>query len=356
MQASNNSLVDDFAADKKNATSIFDNRDFLTEIKTDRKKFIAEVQNLDPDSISTIIALLQDLRQTSTTREQELLDDMNNKKNALDNANQVLIDAQDALDAANNNLATAEQTQKEAAEHAAAAKTDHTSKTSAHATAKELHDQEKPSLDDEQQVLTDVIDLMSGLHKKYAGPYTVGTCQPKNTYTEDECCAPGYHTISTTQDCRKAWEKLAIAGSNIGGDGDWDHRPAGCFWHQPNKYFHFNRLTTPGQITQGLVGDDKVICRQPSYSFGTCQPTGRYEDSQCCPSGYAKITTSEDCQTAMGAVIGELSGNWGGAHGWDHRPSGCFYHNPNSNYYFNVYNSIAQNQIGDDRVICKLIE
>jgi hypothetical protein len=277
---------------------------------------------------------------------------MNNKKNALDTANQVLIDAEDALDRANQDLANAETAQTQAAETAAAAKVDHTAKTSSHSTAKEIHDQEIPTLDDEQRVLTDVIDMMSGLHKKYAGVYTVGTCQPKNSYTENECCAPGYNTVATSAECREAWETLAISGSNIGGDADWNHRPAGCFWHQPNKYFHFNRLTTKN--INSLTGDDKVICKSAEkYTIGTCQPSGTYETNMCCQTGYTEITSLADCEDAQEALG---VGPKGGAHNWDHRPTGCFQHVPNAHVYFNNFN-IDQivRLIGDDKVVCKLV-
>jgi hypothetical protein len=357
MRLSNDSIVEeDFATDTKNATGIFDDRDFLTEIKTNPKKFIAEVQNLDPDSVAEIIALLQALRETSTTRETELIDDMNNKKNALDTANQALIDAEDALDRANVDLANAETTQVQAAETAAAAKVDHTAKTDAHATAKEIHDQEIPSLDDEQQVLTDVIDMMSGLHKRYAGVYTVGTCIPKNSYTENECCAPGYKTVETSADCREAFDTLAIAGANIGGDSQWPSRPSGCFWHQPNKYFHFNTLTTD-QITNTLTGNDKVICKNAEkYTVGTCLPTGQYEDRQCCAYGYTEITTSADCREAFN-TLAIAGANIGGDSQWPSRPSGCFWHQPNKYFHFNTLtpDQITNTLTGNDKVICTLI-
>merc|ERR1711994_276200 len=79
---------------KKNS---FKGRDFLSEIKSNPKKFMSEAQKLDPGSVAEVISLLEALLESSRTRENDLLTDMNNKQEALDNSNNALISAQDAF-------------------------------------------------------------------------------------------------------------------------------------------------------------------------------------------------------------------------------------------------------------------
>merc|ERR1712024_148599 len=113
----------------------FVKRDFLAEIKTNPKKFLSEAQNLDPSSVAEVITLLEALLESSRTRENDLLTDMNNKKDALDNSNNELIAAEDALDQANQDFANAENAQANAVANEQVARDDHTAKTGDHDAA-----------------------------------------------------------------------------------------------------------------------------------------------------------------------------------------------------------------------------
>merc|ERR1711997_667653 len=154
---------------KKNKPS-FVGRDFLAEIKTNPKKFMAEAQNLDPGSVSEVIALLEALLESSRSRENDLLTDMNNAQDALDNSNNELIAAEDALDQANQDLANAENAQANAVANEQVARDDHTAKTGDHDAAEQLYNEEIGSLDDEQQVLEEVIAMMNGLLAEAPSP------------------------------------------------------------------------------------------------------------------------------------------------------------------------------------------
>merc|ERR1712165_691923 len=141
---------------KKNS---FKGRDFLSEIKSNPKKFMSEAQKLDPGSVAEVISLLEALLESSRTRENDLLTDMNNKQEALDNSNNALISAEDALDQANAALANEQ-----------AARDDHTAKTDEHGAAEQLYNDEIGGLDDEQQVLEQVIAMMQGLLEEAPSP------------------------------------------------------------------------------------------------------------------------------------------------------------------------------------------
>jgi len=160
-------LAISFVKKKKNS---FKGRDFLSEIKTNPKKFMSEAQNLDPASVAEVISLLEALLESSRTRENDLLTDMNNKQEALDNSNNALISAEDALDQANAALANAETAQANAAANEQAARDDHTAKTDEHGAAEQLYNDEIGGLDDEQQVLEQVIAMMQGLLEEAPSP------------------------------------------------------------------------------------------------------------------------------------------------------------------------------------------
>jgi len=229
---------------------ISNSTDFLTKIKTNPQQFIAEVQNLDPASIKQILALLEELRASSQTHEDDLLNELTRTKSELDTSNQNLINAEKA------DTAAAQAASEAAAAHDAAI-TDDNTKQNAHNLATEAA-KEVPSLDDEQKILTDVINMMRGLHDKYAD-FKVGTCQPSGQYTKDECCVEGYAEIKTPEDCQKALGELPDAASNgdYGGAHDWQARPRGCFSHR-DLTFYFNVNANPPNT---LHGDDSVICK-----------------------------------------------------------------------------------------------
>jgi len=240
------------------AQKIIDNKQlssssgFLTEIKANPQAFIAEVQNLDPDSIKKIIALLIELRGTSESHEDNLIDDLTLKKEQLSTSDEDLVAAENAEDDAVQAASDAEAARLAAIDAHNDVKSDNTAKRNAKNLAEEAA-KEIPSLDDEQKVLTDVINIMKGLHEKYAD-FKLGTCQPSDTYTKNECCVDGYGEIESEAECKKASEE---ANQHYGGKHGWQDRPAGCFQHQPNKHYHFNTV----RPAHTLYGNDKVICK-----------------------------------------------------------------------------------------------
>jgi len=241
----------------KSKTSLV-GRDFLSEIKSNPKKFMSEAQNLDPGSVSEVIALLEALLESSRSRENDLLTDMNNAQDALDNSNNELVAAEDALDQANNDLANAENAQANAVANEAAARDDHTAKTGDHDAASQLYNEEIGSLDDEQQVLEQVIAMMNGLLEDAP---TASPPQLSEQNTRDACAALGgawsvrwtgegalvCGTVGAGSDCNgcdtwrlMVWENGAkdqasggadyqtVAGSYYGG-----HSPCTVGWNLP---------------------------------------------------------------------------------------------------------------------------
>jgi len=146
---------------KRNGTNL------LSELKSDPKKFVAEVSNLNPDDIKHIVSLLEALLEQSEDRETELDTDLSNKNTALADADTAVTEAKKVL--------AAEELEVTAAKADVAAKeTAHGERLTEKETSQQNHDDEVPGLNDEQKVLRDVIDLLMGLHSKHkggGGPY-----------------------------------------------------------------------------------------------------------------------------------------------------------------------------------------
>lgn len=149
----------------------------LAKIKADPKKFVSELENLDPAALRHIISLLEELLESSEARKTELVNTLQDANNALDTANTDVLNALDDLTAAQArtaaaiaalNTANQEKTAADADELAVSTDLEekrqvHTDAQTAQETAQTAHDDELPGLNNEQQVLRDVIAMLKGL-------------------------------------------------------------------------------------------------------------------------------------------------------------------------------------------------
>jgi len=173
-----------------NTTSAMKPKSILDKVIADPKKFIAEIQNVDPTALRTIITLLEDLLTTSQEREDALNNAVSDASSAVsDSANGVadaedvltgkqgaVSDAQDnlettqaeaqaAIEAAQAALASAQQEEADAQGSLDDAKNDHTEKVAAREEAEANRGGEVDGLNHEQEVLREVIAILEGLHR-----------------------------------------------------------------------------------------------------------------------------------------------------------------------------------------------
>lgn len=166
-----------------NATTM-NSMGFLQTIEADPKKFVSEAEQLDPAALANVIGLLEELLLSSQTREDHLVGELQDANDALDVANNHVLDAEDDLVAAQDRTTAAiaavssanqvlsdaqqEQTAAEAAQAAVEADLDakrqvHTQKQTEQGNAQTAHDDEIASLNNEQQIIQEVIDMLKGL-------------------------------------------------------------------------------------------------------------------------------------------------------------------------------------------------
>jgi len=172
-----------FIGSPRNVTTR-DSMNFLETIKADPKKFVSEAEKLDPAALQNVIGLLEDLLLSSQAREDHLVGELDAANTALDAANGEVINAEDALataqartgaaiaavtvasdalDVANNEKAAADANEAAVSADLEAKRDTHAQKATAVATAQTAHDDEIDSLNNEQQILQQVIDMLNGL-------------------------------------------------------------------------------------------------------------------------------------------------------------------------------------------------
>jgi predicted nucleic acid-binding Zn-ribbon protein len=164
-------------------------KSILDKVIGDPKQFVAEIQNLDPTALRTIITLLEDLLTTSEEREDALNNAVSDADNAVSDAANGVADAEDvltgkqqgvadaeahltttqeqaaaAVEAAEAALAAAQQAETEAQGSLNDAKADHTQKVDAKSDAEDSLAGEVDGLNHEQQVLREVIAILENLH------------------------------------------------------------------------------------------------------------------------------------------------------------------------------------------------
>jgi len=184
----------------KKTTDVLKPKSILEKVIADPKEFVAEIQNLDPTALRTIITLLEDLLTTSEERETTLNDAVSDADNAVTDAANGVADAEDvltgaqqvvadaeahlsttqaqaaaAIEAAEAALAHAEQEEGDAQNTLDDAKADHSQKVADREEAESNRGGELDGLNHEQQVLREVIAILEGLHRKNVPEFT---CSP----------------------------------------------------------------------------------------------------------------------------------------------------------------------------------
>merc|ERR1719222_466902 len=135
------------------------------------------MQNLDPVALQRVITLLEDLKASSEAEETQLIDDLSakntaldqanarvvQKENDLDDANDAVDDANDAVTAAQGVLTTAQQAATVAGTALEDERSDQAGKQAEKDASQTTHDNQIPTLNEEQRVLTEVINMLRGL-------------------------------------------------------------------------------------------------------------------------------------------------------------------------------------------------
>jgi hypothetical protein len=132
-------------------------KDLMKQITADPKKFVAEMEKVDPTALAEIISLLENLLETSEGQEQDLVDKVDEETAKALQTAEDLANAATAVEDAQAALELAEQ------EHSAASDA-HDAQEAAKALAEqELADGSGP-LNGEQDVIREVIAMLKGLH------------------------------------------------------------------------------------------------------------------------------------------------------------------------------------------------
>lgn len=84
-------------------------KNFMADFKSNPKQFIAQVINLDPEGLRSVIALLESLRASSEATRQGLIDKLDRKTNEVNEARKKLTSAENDVIYAQAQLAGAEQ-------------------------------------------------------------------------------------------------------------------------------------------------------------------------------------------------------------------------------------------------------
>jgi len=153
-----------------NAVSLAPELDSLSLIMSNPEQLIQDMQNLSPEKLQKVITMLRELKESSIAEETDFVDDLNTKVAALDEANGRVIQKEKDLKAANDAVTAAGNALTAAQTVATVANTALTAERAVQETSQSekdasqgLHDKHVPSLDNEQQVLTEVIAALSGL-------------------------------------------------------------------------------------------------------------------------------------------------------------------------------------------------
>lgn len=131
-------------------------RSLLSLASLSDPKLLLQMAKVDPDAVEGIIDMLTALDATSQAREAEVLQNVADATDALGQASQAVVAAQEVLQGANNDLTAAEQdlALKSGVEQAAQSEKD---------SAESVHDAELPGLNNEQDVLSQVIAALRDL-------------------------------------------------------------------------------------------------------------------------------------------------------------------------------------------------
>lgn len=140
----------------------------LEKLKADPEAFVSEMSEADPLIVEQVLALLNGLLETSETREGVLVDHLDKKKKALDDANARVVAAQAVVAQAVKDQQAANAAVAGADAAVTAANLDLTTQQTAQAQAQtekndsqKGHDNEINGLNDDQSILRQVIELLT---------------------------------------------------------------------------------------------------------------------------------------------------------------------------------------------------
>lgn len=135
--------------------------DGLAILKENPKQFIAEMSKVDPAAVQQIVDMLEDLKTKSETREEEIINNLNNARDELGTASQAVV-------AAEGVLRDAETTKANADQDLVNKQTIQSNAESARDLAQNVHDAEIGDLNGEQDVLSQVIAALEDLVARQA--------------------------------------------------------------------------------------------------------------------------------------------------------------------------------------------
>lgn len=135
----------------------------LEKFKANPNAFVSEMSEADPAVLRQILSMLDGLLTTSENREGELVDNLGQKQSALNDANGRVVAAQGVLAQAVTNQAHADAAVAAANADVGDAQADQVQAQVERDDAQQAHDSEIDSLNDEQAVLRQVIEILKNL-------------------------------------------------------------------------------------------------------------------------------------------------------------------------------------------------
>lgn len=150
VQVNGERTLEPIQAVNQNKTSL------MATILSNPKKFVEATANLDPVAVETIVSMLEELKRGSEDAEGALIDQLAARSEEAVTTGNAVADAEAAVEAAQGQL-----TDREA--DLAAARGAHDVKLGEKAAAQKEHDDGVPVLNNEQDVITQVIEMLRGV-------------------------------------------------------------------------------------------------------------------------------------------------------------------------------------------------
>jgi len=135
----------------------------LLQFKKNPIAFVSAMSKADPETLRTVLGLLRQLLDTSNTRETQLTNILNTKIAELGDADSDVADAQTTLNSANTALSAAQAAVVAAEADLAAKNVVRATKATEKNDAQDNHDAEIDSLNNEQAMLVQVIEILEDL-------------------------------------------------------------------------------------------------------------------------------------------------------------------------------------------------
>jgi len=234
----------------------------LEKFKADPNAFVSEMSKADPLVLKQIISMLEGLLTTSVDREGELVDNLNDKQTALDDANGRLVAAGVVLSQAQTAQAAADAAVVAATDDVAAKQAEQGVAQTERDDAQQQHDNEIDSLNDEQAVLRQVIEILKNLLDMQ--PTMLNTAEYCGTNRNQLVCPDGVAKSDAGQcvDLNFSSRDYTVGGVPVGLLGWSDH---GIYMHNNARELYANDATWAEKldITQKR-------CKQLCEKFDAC--------------------------------------------------------------------------------------